>query len=123
MTHKKVKMPMRTQTFLAKLEKTADFFKMEWVVGDTNQAVRMVPYGTNDFLYCPLTAVCLMETGKKHELWYPLEAGLAIGLSRKQIDNIVDAADYWDESADPKLRARILEATSPREDKDDSIWE
>ena len=114
---------MRTKTFLSKLKKTPDHFQSKWIACGHDQAVRILRYNDpNDFYFCPVTAVCEMETGKEFDIWDQHLAGKALGLSRKQVDNITTAADHNDESADPKLRAKILEATSPRKDPNESLY-
>ena len=115
---------MKTKEFLEKLSKTAEYFNREWVTGFSDTAVRMYPNIEPDyFSYCPITAVCYMETQREYDVWDQHLAGKVLGLSRKQVDNISIAADYNNENGEPKLRAKILEATSPRKGPNAIIWE
>ena len=100
---------MKTKKFIKKLRKTAEFFGEDWKIHDDDEFIRIFTKPSVDECYCPITAVCLMQTGKKYRPWDAPEAGKLIGLKNRQIRAIMEASDHH-ESAYGKLRARLLKA-------------
>jgi len=80
---------MRYQTFLHKVE----------ALPDAGFALSLDPRGAIRFFapsgeeHCPLTAVCLMATGKTYELRHYQEAGRELGMGSHTIQTIADSAD------------------------------
>ena len=99
---------MKTKKFIKKLRKTAEFFGSTWQIHDDCGYMRIFTEPSPNECYCPITAVCLMETGKKHYLWNVTKAGKLIGLTNKQIRAITTASDSH--AAHGKLRIRLLKA-------------
>ena len=86
---------MTIDTFLEKLSKTVEHFKAkgQWTVGTIdNLRLRGDYYGS--FYYCPITAVCKMETGVDVGITEAGREGAALlRLERKDVEQIISAAD------------------------------
>jgi len=80
---------MRYQTFLHKVEALPDAgFALSL---DPSGAIRFfAPSGEE---HCPLTAVCVMATGKSYEIRQYREAGRELGMGSRTIQTIADSAD------------------------------
>lgn len=80
---------MRYQTFLHNVEALPDAgFALSL---DPSGAIRFfAPSGEE---HCPLTAVCVMATGKTYDLRQYHEAGRELGLGARTIQTIADSAD------------------------------
>ena len=84
-----VRRKMRYQTFLHKVEALREAgFALSL---DPSGAIRFfAPSGEE---HCPLTAVCVMETGKTYDLRQYQEAGRELGMGARTIQMIADSAD------------------------------
>jgi hypothetical protein len=80
---------MRYQTFLHNVEALPD---AGFVLSlDPSGAIRFfAPSGEE---HCPLTAVCLMATGKTYEIRQYREAGRELGIGSRTIQMIADSAE------------------------------
>jgi len=111
-----VRRKMRYQTFLHKVEALREAgFALSL---DTRGAIRFfAPSGEE---HCPLTAVCLMATGKRYDLCQYQEAGRELGMGSRTIQTIADSSDstsrtyaYFSVSVRRELLAEALAGFSP----------
>ena len=99
---------MTIETFLEKLAKTAEFFGSEWQTNDgSGDAIRLrttFPY----HVHCPITAVCVMETGIRYEIGSFHKAAKTLDLQGGIAVTILSAADI--DGPYPRLRKKLIKA-------------
>jgi len=107
---------MRYQTFLHHVEALREAgFALSL---DPSGAIRFfAPSGEE---HCPLTAVCMMATGKTYDLRQYQEAGRELGMGSRTIQTIADSADstsrtykYFSDSVRRALLAGSFAGFSP----------